>query len=67
MGYYETIGLKQAEEIIRVSQISYNLGEIGYIEYIQNLTQAFDTKLKYLAALISYNQAIILLNYLNGK
>ena len=65
--YYEAIGLKQANEIIRISQISYKLGEIGYVEYIQNLTMAFDTKLKYLEALKLYNQAIIELNYVNVK
>ena len=64
--YYEQIGLKQADEIIRISQISYKLGEIGYVEYIQNLTMAFDTKLKYLEALNLYNQAIIELNYVSG-
>lgn len=67
LDYYETIGLKQADEIIRISQISYKLGEIGYVEYIQNLTMAFDTKLRYLEALNLYNQAIIQLNYVNGK
>jgi cobalt-zinc-cadmium resistance protein CzcA len=67
LDYYETIGLKQADKIIRISQISYKLGEIGYMEYIQNLTMAFDTKLKYLEALNLYNQAIIELNYVNGK
>ena len=67
LDYYETIGLKQADEIIRISQISYKLGEIGYVEYIQNLTMAFDTKLKYLEALNLYNQTIIELNYVNGK
>ena len=66
LDYYETIGLKQSDEIIRISQISYKLGEIGYMEYIQNLTMAFDTKLKYLEALNLYNQAIIELNYVNG-
>ena len=67
LDYYETIGLKQADEIVRISQISYKLGEIGYVEYIQNLTMAFDTKLKYLEALNLYNQAIIELNYVNAK
>ncbi len=68
LDYYETIGLKQADEIIRISQLSYKLGEIGYVEFIQNLTIAFDTKLKYLEAVNLYDQAIIELNYINqGK
>jgi cobalt-zinc-cadmium resistance protein CzcA len=66
LDYYEQVGRKQADEIIRISQISYKLGEIGYVEYIQNLTMAFDTKLKYLEALNLYNQAIIELNYVTG-
>ncbi|MEJ7829421.1 MAG: CusA/CzcA family heavy metal efflux RND transporter, partial [Segetibacter sp.] len=65
LDYYEAIGLEQADEIIRISQISYKLGEIGYMEYIQSLTMAFDTKLKYLEVLNLYNQAIIELNYVN--
>ena len=65
--FYESIGLKQANDIIRISQVSFKLGEIGYVEYIQNLTMAFDTKIKYLEALNLYNQAIIELNYVNGK
>jgi heavy metal efflux system protein len=66
LDYYESVGLKQADEIIRISQVSYKLGEIGYVEYIQNLTQAFTTKLSYLDALNLYNHAIIELNYVNG-
>ncbi|WP_121355974.1 CusA/CzcA family heavy metal efflux RND transporter [Flavisolibacter nicotianae] len=66
LDYYEQIGLKQADEIIRISGVSYRLGEIGYVEYIQNLTMAFDTKLKYLETLNQYNQAIIELNYVTG-
>jgi cobalt-zinc-cadmium resistance protein CzcA len=65
--YYEQIGLKQANEIIRISEVSYKLGEIGYVEYIQNLTMAFETKLSYIEALNIYNQAIIELNYITAE
>jgi len=51
LDYYESTGMKQADEIILISQVSYRLDEIGYVEYIQNLTQAFNTKLSYLDAL----------------
>ena len=47
----KSTGMKQADEIILISQVSYRLDEIGYVEYIQNLTQAFNTKLSYLDAL----------------
>jgi cobalt-zinc-cadmium resistance protein CzcA len=66
LDYYETIGVQQANEILRISQVSYNLGEIGYVEYIQNLTEAFNIRINYLEALNLYNQAIMELNYLQG-
>lgn len=39
LDYYENGALKQAAELLRVSTIAYNEGEIGYVEYIQNITQ----------------------------
>lgn len=66
MTYYESTGLKQADEILKVSQLSYAKGEIGYVEYIQNLTQAISIKSEYLNNLNQYNQTIININYLTG-
>lgn len=65
--YYETTGLKQAEDIIRISNTAYTKGEIGYMEYIQNLQTAINTKLQYTDAVNQFNQSIILLNYLKGN
>jgi len=65
--YYETTGLKQADDIIRISNTAYNKGEIGYMEYIQNLQTAINTKLQYTDAINQFNQSIILLNYLKGN
>lgn len=67
LDYYESIGIKQADDIFRVSNVAYSTGEIGYIEYIQNLQAAINTKLQYIEALNRYNQSIILLNYLKGN
>lgn len=66
VNYYESTGLKQANELIKVSQLSYEKGEIGYVEYIQNTSQAINIKLNYLETLNQYNQTIIQLNYLKG-
>jgi cobalt-zinc-cadmium resistance protein CzcA len=66
LNYYENTGLKQADEILRVSQIAYLNGEIGYVEYTQNLSQASGIKSQYLASLNQLNQAIININYLTG-
>jgi cobalt-zinc-cadmium resistance protein CzcA len=67
LAYYETAGLTQADEIMQTAQTAYNLGEIGYMEYIQNMQTAIAVKLQYADALNSYNQSIIMLNYLKGE
>ena len=67
LSYYESAGLKQSDEIIRNAGVNYRYGNISYIEYIQNLTQAFNIKIQYLGALNQYNQSIINLNYLLGN
>lgn len=65
--YYTVGGNKQAEEIARISQISYEKGEINYIEYIQNLETAVGIYLQYTNAVNDYNQTVITLNYLQGN
>jgi cobalt-zinc-cadmium resistance protein CzcA len=64
--YYETAGLKLADELLKVSRLSYEKGEMGYVEYVRNISQSLDTKLQYLETLNQYNQAVIRLNYLKG-
>lgn len=66
MNYYETTGLIQSDEILKTSQFAYTKGEIGYVEYIQSITQAISIKSEYLNSLNQYNQAIININYLTG-
>ena len=67
LNYYAKNGNKQAAEIIRISKISYEKGEIGYVEYIQNLKTAVEISLQYANAVNDYNQSIITLNYLQGN
>jgi heavy metal efflux system protein len=64
--YFETVGIKQAEEIIRDSRENYRLGTIGYYAYLQNLELAYQIELNYLESLKKYNQSIININYLKG-
>lgn len=66
LDYYQTSGRKQADDISRISQISYEKGEINYIEYIQNLKSAVEIQLQYVNAINDYNQSVIMLNYLQG-
>ena len=67
LNYYETSALPQADKIIDASTRSYRAGEIGYIELLQNLSVAFQTKLDYLDAIRDFNQAIIQLHKLSGQ
>lgn len=65
--YYQNEGLPMAESIISAAQHSYKAGDIGYIEYIQNIRDAIKIKTDYLAAINNYNQTIIQLNYLLNR
>lgn len=57
--FYETAGLKQAEEIIKASSLAYRAGEISFAELSQFLTQAIDIQKNYLDTLNNYNQSVI--------
>jgi len=65
--YYTSGANTQAKEIIRISQFAFKKGEIGYVEFIQNLTQAVSIQLNYLETVREYNEIIIKLNSLKGK
>jgi len=65
--YYTSGGLKQADEQLRIAQVSFNLGEIGYIEYIQNTSAAIQTRLAYLETVSRLNQSAIQIQYIKGK
>ncbi|SHF44271.1 TolC family protein [Dysgonomonas macrotermitis] len=67
LDYYTSQGITQADDITRISQISYEKGEIGYLEYIQNLKTAVEIHLQRAKAVNDYNQTIIMLNYIQGN
>ncbi len=64
--YYESAGLNQSDEILKASQLAYSKGEIGYVEFTQNLTQAISIKSQYFDYLNQYNQNVININFLTG-
>jgi cobalt-zinc-cadmium resistance protein CzcA len=65
--YYQSTGLSLAAEQIRVARFAFGKGEIGYMEYIQNITLATDSRLNYLTAVNDYNKTVISLQYLKGN
>lgn len=64
--FFQDEAIKETDEILRQSKISYEEGEIGYVEYLQSLNLAYDTQTQYLNAIYNYNQSIIKLEKLTA-
>ncbi|RZK38963.1 MAG: CusA/CzcA family heavy metal efflux RND transporter [Pedobacter sp.] len=67
LDFYETSGLKQAEQIITAATLSYRSGEISFAELGQFLSQAIGIRQNYLDVLNQFNQSAIQFNYYNNK
>jgi heavy metal efflux system protein len=65
--YFDNVGLRESQEIIRDARTSYRLGSITYYQYLQNLELAFQIEMNYLFTLKDFNQAIVYLKYLRGE
>lgn len=65
--YYEETGLQQAELIMDHSRISFQQGQISYIEWTTLMNNAVSIQLNYLETLRQYNLAVIELEYITGK
>lgn len=65
--YYKTTGLPEAEEMVRLSLVSYELGEVGYEEHARNLENALAVRRAYSEALETLNQTIIKLKHIKGE
>jgi len=61
--YYNEFGLRQADEIIRNARLQFEKENIGYLEYVQSLSQAVSVKTGYLETLNNYNQTAIQLEF----
>lgn len=67
LDYFEGIGLREAEEIVRAARDGYRLGVIGYYDYLLSLQSAFKIRAEYLEAIRNYNNAVIAMQYLAGE
>lgn len=65
--YYQQQGLQQADVQLKTAEKAYRAGEIGYVEYLQGITQAINIKEQYLVAFNRLNQIIIQLQFISGK
>lgn len=67
LAYYEKTALPQADLIVYTASKSYQAGEIEYIEFVQNITQAWQIKEMYLSELQNVSQLIIDIETLIGN
>lgn len=67
LNYYKSEGLQYAELIFKAAAKSYQAGDIGYVEYVQNIREAINIKSNYNQTVNDYNQTIIQLNYLLSR
>ncbi|MEP7169942.1 MAG: TolC family protein, partial [Bacteroidota bacterium] len=67
LNYYNSEGLPLAENLFSVASKSYSSGDISYVEYIQNISQAYQIKTDYAQAVFNLNQSVIHINYLINK
>lgn len=65
LSYFLSDALPDADEIKRLALVSYELGEIGYLEYIANMETAFGVYQDYAALVNEYNQTVIKLKNLS--
>ena len=63
--YYRSTALPQAREIRRVATVSYEFGDISYIEYISNMETAAAVFREYASCVDSYNQTLLRLESLS--
>lgn len=57
--------LAEADEMARLARVSYDLGEIGYVEFISNIENAMKLHIERADLLNLFNQTVIELNFLN--
>ena len=64
--YYQTTGLKKANEIITTAKRLFDNGQNDYISYLRNINDAYSIQLKYLEAIKNYNLNVLSIKYLTG-
>jgi len=67
IAYYKEEALPLSEEQISAASLAYNLGDIDYVQFIQNLETAINIKLEYLQQKAEFIELSAQLNFLTGK
>ncbi|WP_431217656.1 TolC family protein [Puia sp. P3] len=63
LDYYRQEGLRYASLILSAAAKGYRAGNIGYVEYVQNVREAAVIREGYLRTVNEYNQAVIQIDY----
>jgi hypothetical protein len=61
--FYNSFGLTHANTILQTSRAKFNAEEIDYLEFTEDIAEAFKIKLEYLETMNNYNQKAIQLEY----
>jgi cobalt-zinc-cadmium resistance protein CzcA len=67
INYYKDEALPLADEQIQASNLAYRLGSIDYVQFIQNIEAAINTKQEFLNQQAEYFNLSAQLKYLTGK
>jgi len=67
INYYKKEALPLADEQIQAANLAYNLGSIDYVQFIQNIESAINTKQEYLIQKAEYFELSAQLKYITGK
>ena len=67
LDYYETIGLRQSDDLISTARRLFGAGQSDYISYLRTTNDAYAIRQRYLEALRNYNQSLLSINYLTGN
>lgn len=67
LDYYEKTALGQADEMKRLAKVSYDLGEIDYLEYMQNIQSSMEIWLEYFDMIEKFNQTLIKIQTLKSN
>ena len=64
ISYYEETGRELSAEMIRAAKVSFESGEINFLEFTLMIDAALEIQMKYLDELLAYNQVVLEINYL---
>ncbi|MCG6189987.1 CusA/CzcA family heavy metal efflux RND transporter [Maribellus maritimus] len=67
LNYYKTDALPLADEQITAANLGYRLGSLDYVQFIQNMESAINTRREYLSRLTEYYEIKEQLKYIIGQ